>query len=132
MTRITCFGRLAPLLIAFCLAPVAGCGKSAPAPKQHIDLDNIYEIYQHYIKSHEGTAPAKLADIAAAQYEGIHPVTVKYLKDGNYVVVWNVTGKDASTVLAYEKKAAIEGGAVLMANGSVRNMTADEIKSSKR
>jgi hypothetical protein len=46
-------------------------------------------------------------------------------------VVWNVNTKDARTVLAYDKDAAEKGGAVLMADGTVKTMTAPEFAAVK-
>jgi hypothetical protein len=50
------------------------------------------------------------------------------LQSGQYVAVWGVTADDSRTVLAYQKDATKQGGAVLMADGSVKNMSADELQ----
>jgi hypothetical protein len=73
-----------------------------------------------------------MSDLASRQYEGIYPGAVHSLKQGKYVVVWGVKDKDSGTVLAYEKDAPTKGGAVLMADGTVREMTADELKAAKK
>jgi hypothetical protein len=86
-------------------------------------------MYQHYIKSHE-KPPHQLSDLASPRYEGISPHAVAELKKGNILVVWDVQGKDAGKVLAYEKEALTQGGSVLMADGSMREMTADELRAS--
>jgi hypothetical protein len=49
-------------------------------------------------------------------------------KKGKYVVVWGVSGTEAGKVLAYEKEAPTKGGAAVMADGTVKTMTADELK----
>ncbi|HTK78257.1 MAG TPA: hypothetical protein VL371_23550, partial [Gemmataceae bacterium] len=60
------------------------------------------------------------------KYEVMHGLALRALNSGKYVGVWGVSGKDSSTVLAYAKDAPAQGGAVLMADGSVKNMSAEE------
>ncbi len=88
-------------------------------------------MYAHFIKSQQ-KAPSQLSDLAKRQYEGIYPGAVAALKQGKYVVVWGVNSKDSGTVLAYEKDAPTKGGAVLMADGTVKDMTADELNAAKK
>lgn len=88
-------------------------------------------MYQHFVKSHE-KPPHQLSDLASKQYEGISPAAVRDLQKGTFVVVWDIQGNDSGTVMAYEKDAPTQGGAVLMADGTVRQMTADEFKAAKK
>jgi hypothetical protein len=110
-----------------------GCGGGPPAapPTKNIVLGQIHDMYSHYIKSQQ-KAPSKLSDLANKRYEGISPTAVAALKKGEYVVVWGVNSKDSGTVLAYEKDAPTKGGPVLMADGTVKEMTADELKAAKK
>ena len=121
------------ILFAVLLASVAGCAATTdtPLPKNQDDLKQIHEIYQHFVKSQE-KPPGEVSDLTQRQYERIHPGTVKALQDGKYLVVFGITAKDAGTVLAYEKDAPVQGGTVIMADGSVKTVTADEFKAAKR
>lgn len=108
-----------------------GCaGKSEP-PFEDMQLKNIYEIYLQNIRT-EQKPPAELSDLTKQPYIGVHPVTVRDLQEGKYIVVFGVTNMTADVVLAYEKDAPVQGGAVLMANGTVKKMSADEFKAAKR
>jgi hypothetical protein len=52
------------------------------------------------------------------------------IQSGEFVIVWGVGLSKApgtgNQVLAYEKKAPLEGGAVLLRNGTVKTMTSEE------
>jgi hypothetical protein len=122
-------------LLLFAVVPVlaVGCGgSSGPAQSQHqAQLKEIHEMYGHYIKRHE-KAPSQMSDLAKKEYEGIYPGAVAALKQGKYVIVWGVKSKDSGTVMAYEKDAPTKGGAVLMADGTVQDMTADQLKAAQK
>jgi hypothetical protein len=124
----------AGVLLVFTVLPVlaTGCGGSrTTVSPQHTILNQIHEIYGLYIKRHN-KAPSQMSDLAKTEYEGSHPGAVTALKKGTYEVVWGVNSKDSGTVLAYEKDASTKGGAVLMADGTIKNMTADELKAAKK
>jgi hypothetical protein len=121
-------------LLLFTVLPVlaVGCGgSSSTLSPQHNALKEIHEMYGHYVKSQQ-KAPSQLSDLAKKEYEGIYPGAVAALKQGKYVVVWGVNSKDSGTVLAYEKDAPSKGGAVLMADGTVKDMTAEELKAAQK
>jgi hypothetical protein len=116
-----------PLLV---ILPVLalGCRGGTPtlASRSPADLREIHEVYQHFIKNHQ-KPPAQLSDLTQKQYEGIYPAAINALKTGKYVFVYNVAGEDSGKVLAYPKDAPTQGGTVLMADGTVREMTADAL-----
>lgn len=107
---------------------LAGCGHNgggvAIAPNEN-DLGQIYSMYQRCVKNTE-KPPSGTEDLE--RYEPIFPAAFRRLKDGKYLVVWNVTSKDPGTILAYEKDVPINGGVVLMADGAVKTMTAEQFK----
>jgi hypothetical protein len=75
--------------------------------------------------------PAKVEDLAP-YYENDAQITTA-IKGGTFVVFWNssfqaMTAGTSNTILAYEKEAPDQGGLVLMADGSVKTMTAKEFK----
>jgi hypothetical protein len=131
MPLVERIGFLALLALAAVLA--FGCGgKSGPSlPAEQIQLKEINEMYWHFVRSHS-KPPAKLADLATRRYEGNFSGAVDSLKKGKYLVVWGVKDKDAGTVLAYEKDVPARGGPVLMADGTIREMTAEEFRAAKK
>jgi hypothetical protein len=121
-------------LLLFAVLPVltVGCGGgSRTQSPQHTILQEIHSMYGLYIKHHQ-KAPKQLSDLANKENEGIHPGAVAALKKKRYEVVWGVNSKDSGTVLAYEKDVPTKGGPVLMADGAVREMTAEEFRSAKK
>jgi len=93
------------------------------------------------VSAHTGEqkrGPQKIADLA--RYEAGYPLGFEAVKSGNVVVVWGAKmtieeggGTSGTTdVVAYEKKVPSEGGLVLLQNGTVKQMTADEFKSTPK
>jgi hypothetical protein len=104
----------------------AGCGKKGPmsdAELQKNELNDIYECYTEYIKNNK-RPPQQLSELR--KYEVMHGLAWRALSSGKFVGVWGLSSKDSGTVLAYAKDAQTQGGAVLMADGSIKNMSADE------
>jgi hypothetical protein len=126
------FAQRAPILFVLSALPLLalGCGKDKgggdPETTRHnAVLAEIHDMYAQHIKSNQ-RPPKQLSDLQP--YQGNAPVGFKALQDRQYEVVWGVSSKDAQTVLAYEKDARKQGGAVLMADGTVKKMTADELE----
>ena len=124
-----------PVVLMFLVLPIlaAGCtGKKVEDPevaRQNEELAEIYDSYQDYAKRHQ-RPPKQLSDLTQKDMEAINSIGVKALKEGRYVAVWgvDVSGKDSEKVVAYEKDALKQGGAVLMANGKTKHMSADELQ----
>jgi hypothetical protein len=117
------------LLLAVLHVSAAGCGKKSDTFSEtdfgKTILQEIHDLYTGYIKNNQ-RPPHQLSDLK--KYEAINPIGYNALKDGRYVAVWGLNTKDGGTVLAYPKDAPTQGGAVLMADGSVKNMSADELQ----
>jgi hypothetical protein len=82
----------------------------------------------------DGTRPpARVADLAAV--EPMVPLAAQDLRSGDIVYFWGAGlssgGNASSTVMAHEKKVPAEGGWVLMQDGTVKRMSADEFRSAK-
>ena len=107
----------------------SGCGGLATKKisPDAVELQQVFDMYQHFIKAN-GKPPHQLSDIANPRYEGISPLSVADLKKGNILVVWDIPDKGGGKVLAYKKEALTGGGPVLMADGSMREMTAEALK----
>ncbi len=111
-----------------------GCSSNKLAPPgeadlQKAELNDIYDAYMEYAKG-KNHGPERQSDLKS--FETSHGMAYRVLTDGKYVLVWGVTGKDAGTVLAYQKDAPTQGGAVLMVDGSVRTMSAAEVQAAVR
>jgi hypothetical protein len=120
------------LTFAVGTALAVGCGqKEDKSDLPENDLQRVHDLYFRYLKNHEQKPPAKLSDLTSPTYEPLFPAAVEALKKGKYVAVYGITDKDGGTVLAYEKDAATGGGRVLMADGTIKTMTADEFKATK-
>jgi hypothetical protein len=124
------FAEKALVLLLALAAFVPGCAKRQAAvdpetAQRDAELTEIYEMIRMHIKNHQ-RPPAQLADLQ--QYKVALPRGHKALEDGRYTVVWGVDDKGSNTVLAYEKDAPAQGGAVLMADGSVKKLSAEELR----
>jgi hypothetical protein len=124
--------RKSPILFALLAGPALalGCGgtKGVGDPEVQLRKSELAEVYEMYMSSvkQNGRPPKQLSDLKS--FAQISPVGFKALQDGRYIAVWGVSDKGSNTVLAYEKDAPKQGGAVLMADGNVKNMTADELQ----
>jgi hypothetical protein len=121
--------RISCVLLSMILSSLAaGCGgKTAdPSDRAHQrELGEIYDSYAHYLKSNQ-KPPTQLSDLKP--YEPINPTGLRGLQDGKYIVIWGVSATDGGTLLAYAKNAPTQGGAVLMADGTVKTMSAEDLK----
>jgi hypothetical protein len=117
-------------------APPGGGATSAGLPRQ-TKMNDLKELgvafHSHVSTNNRG--PAKLEDLAPF-YNNDAKMTER-LKEGIYVFYWNVnptslTQGTSNTVLAYEADAPSKGGAVLMADGSVKRMTAEEFQAAPK
>jgi hypothetical protein len=118
------------LLVALSLL-AAGCkGRTSPVDpeiaRQDTDLTRLHEIISGYVKNNQ-RPPKQVSDLR--KYDPIHPGVLPAVEKGTYTVVWGVsTEKSSTAVLAYEKDAPQQGGVVLLANGTVKKMSADELQ----
>ena len=65
-----------------------GCPGAETHPemqRQQAELSDIYDIYQHFVKSRQ-KAPTQMSDLTQKQYEGTSPGAVNSLKQGKYLI----------------------------------------------
>ena len=74
--------------------------------------------------------PGKMADLDTA--EPLLPQSAPAFRSGELVYVWGTTLSGGGAVVAYEKKAETEGGWVLLQDGTVKQMKADEFKAAPK
>jgi hypothetical protein len=125
------------LLLVSLLAALAGCGKGSeqgPTPASTADgLKELVGMYEYLAYQKKGP-PKKVADLD--EFIDTLPNALPRVQSGEYVVIWGVglakTGSGARAILAYEKKAPVEGGAVLLRSGEVKQMTAAEFQAAPK
>jgi hypothetical protein len=130
------FLRKSDWLVLLLLVPALGMGcgdKRGAKPITDPDiaahqaaLGEIYEAVAAYEKSHQ-KLPTQVSDLK--EYQRTYPIGLPALQKGEYHVVWGVSaGKSGQAVLAYQKDAPKQGGVVVLANGTITKMTADELQ----
>lgn len=118
--------RAAGVVVVLAAGFLAGCGGPAETPghtpEQEELLKEVWDMYKAHVDDRK-RSPARLADLDPYEPAAIHGYVA--VRDGEVVLLFG--GPTAGgTVLAYEKKVPQEGGAVLLRNGTVRQMTAEE------
>lgn len=112
----------------FLVVAVLGCSSNHFDPNlasEKRELAEVYDCYMGYLRANE-RPPTELAQLD--QYQAAYSLGHKVLKEGKYKVVWGVKDKSSGAILAYEATIAAKGGAVLMADGTVKAMTADQFR----
>jgi hypothetical protein len=99
------------------------------------DLKELGIAYFTFLESNLEKAPTNLDELA--KYLVPDGRALKAMKEGKYVFLYGVAIKEmkegtANTVLAHEKDVPTKGGLVLMADGSVKEMTAQEFKAAPK
>ena len=122
-------------VVAVCMLFVSGCGSPARV-KTTNELKAIGLAYHNFNDSNN-KGPTRAEDLEPFLKDW--PEAYQHVKDGTYVFIWNVSVVDMAKaggshlyVLAYPKDAPEKGGPVLFGDGSVMQMTADEVKKAKK
>ncbi|MFO0937011.1 MAG: hypothetical protein U0798_10910 [Gemmataceae bacterium] len=116
------------------LASFTGCsGNTGGVGPPMVEEEAVLKEFNELI--HCGTGKVtKLTDLS--RYEQQFPRAYQAVKSGTVVVNWNIPpmgegdmAKGGGVPLAYEKVVPTSGGWVLLTDGKVKKMTADEYKS---
>ena len=128
------------VLIGAIIALLLGCGSvrnAADRAKRSNRLKAAALAYINYCDDNRGKAPAGPADLQ--KYVSEFPEVGQALQNGDIVIYWNVRFPDdmqqqgtSNTVLGYEKDVPAKGGMVIMGDGSVREMTAQEFQAAPK
>jgi hypothetical protein len=104
-----------------------------PPPSAEEGLKELVNVYR-YIEYSKLPPPRKSEDFG--DYWDSMPTASDRIKQGEYIVAWGVGRSTspgaASQILVYEKKAPTEGGAVLLRDGTVKQMTAEEFNAAPK
>lgn len=118
------------------LCAVLGCGgsgardqSSGPTPQQ--TADSVAEMLKEYNATAK-KAPTGVGDLADAT--AAHPLGHAAVMSREYLVVWRapISASGGGAVLAYHKDAPTAGGYVVMQDGTVKQMSAEEFKSAPK
>ena len=127
MTRRTSLSAL--LLVVTGLAASTGCGDSASTPTTNNGPTGSAAIQElsvllKSLADAKKKPPAKAADLAP--YEAEYLTATLGIQQGRIVYAWGSGLTGGGTVIAYDAKAATDGGSVLLQDGTVKQMTAAE------
>jgi hypothetical protein len=121
------------LAIVVCLGLLTGCGENRNPSQGLSKKDHLDEIGQMLkgLTEENRKPPTRLAELEAV--EPMLPLASPLLRSGELVYVWGADYSPGSQkIAAYEKKAATEGGWVLLQDGTVKEMTADEFRAAPK
>lgn len=115
-----------PVFAAGCTSSTAGSNTGATSATEDFrELAGVYE----YMLAQKENPPRDLKELQTLHSEPLM-MAIPRIESGEYVVFWGVSrttiGAEAEMVLAYEKNAPHSGGVVLLRNGTVKNVSAQE------
>jgi uncharacterized protein (DUF2236 family) len=115
------------------LSACASEPKPPPPPSAEEGLKEMVGVYR-YIEYSKLPLPRKPEDFS--DYWDSMPSAFERIKQGDYVVAWGVGRSTApgaaEQILIYEKKAPAEGGAVLLRDGTVKQMATAEFNAAPK
>jgi hypothetical protein len=129
------------LVVVLVVVACSGVRQAAQKAKTSNDLMQVGLLYHNFWDANKGKGPSGVVDLQ--KLAGADPSASTALAEvtgGKLVIIWNVRQQDAikspggssSLVLGYESSVPSAGGPVLMADSSVKQMTADEFKAAPK
>jgi predicted Zn finger-like uncharacterized protein len=108
---------------------------AADKKKAANDLKELALAYLTFLDSNQGKPPANLEELS--RFFSKDGKVLQAMKEGKYVFLYGVglqamTAGTSNTILAYEKDVPTGGGQVVMADGSVKDMTAQEFQAAPK
>ena len=116
-----------------------GCGGSGSTSdeKGPTANDGLVDLQRMLKELGEGSQklPKNQAELAAI--DPIYPTAAAFIQNGQVIYFWgtpiNASAPNAATtVIAHESKTETEGGFVLLQDGNIKEMTADEFKAAPK
>lgn len=119
-------------IVLMAAAVACGCGggdQLKTADQEKAALEDFAQFLKA-LPAEGKKPPSKMSEFEPL--EPMAPMASESLRNGNVVYVWGAGLGGGSAVVAYEKKAELEGGWVLVQDGTVRRMSADEFKAAPK
>jgi hypothetical protein len=92
---------------------------------------DLHQLGEMYKAATVDRGPANVQEMGNLQLQA--PQLYKAIQEGRYVLYWGVNPlAPANAVLGYEKDAPSKGGVVLLMDGSVHPMSAEEFKTAPK
>src|SRR5436305_6143281 len=130
------FVQRALLMVGLILSASWGCARPPQPPPPLSAAQGLAEmppIYK-YIEYSKIPLPRRPEDFD--DFIDSMPNALARLKSGEYIVAWGIGLSQApgaaDQILAYEKKAPTEGGAVLLRNGTIKEVTVAEFSAAPK
>jgi hypothetical protein len=120
------------LFVLLALSPLAlGCsGNKSNDPEAlrwQTELGQFHEVYTMFSKRNQ--RPPKQPSELIKDYDAIYPEALRSVQNGQVTVLWGTAaGRGSTAVLAHEKDAPQQGGYVVLGDGTVKKMTAQELQ----
>ena len=122
------------VVVAAGVGLAAGCGGAKPAGSIDAERKAALEELGETLKAlaAEGRKPpTKLAELGPV--EPMIPLAGPMIRSGDVVYLWGAGyAAGGMQVVAFEKKVEVEGGSVLLQDGTVKTMTASEFQSAAK
>jgi hypothetical protein len=127
--RLWFLAAIAPLALVGCSGTPKNDAPSGPTGAQTAE-DVAGMLKDHYEQTQK--APTGLASLTDAPAS--HPVGHAAVASGEFVVFWKapISASSSGTVLAYHKDVPASGGFVVMQDGSVQQMSAEEFRAAPK
>jgi hypothetical protein len=128
---------IAALVLVLLLTKDSGPGSPPEDPRAANDLRDIGMAY-HMYSSDFRRPPAGAHDLRDEMEMQANPSARDGIQSGRYVVYWNANIPNdfpmgtSNTVLGYERDVPVRGGSVLMADGAVKTVSAQEFRNLPR
>jgi hypothetical protein len=121
------------LAVAILVLPIAGCGKDSSIPDNE-PLRLALEDFSQFLSNLPDLGKEPPGSLNAFNpLEPMAPVAGQYLQSGELVYLWgNGLVDGGERVVAYEKEVEASGGWVLLENGEVVQMSADDFKAAPK
>ena len=114
------------------LVALLGCGDQQQ--QKQISTDEVAKIALEEIAqclrdvaSEKKTPPKKLADLG--EIEPMLPTAGGAIRNGEIIYFWGSAIGTGDAIIAHSKNTPTSGGAVLLQNGTIKTVTAEEFKS---
>ncbi|AMV35961.1 hypothetical protein [Planctomyces sp. SH-PL62] len=126
--------RFAAALLVSLIAPHSGCGSSTESTVSGAEPSPVEQVGQLLRMHREQNRPTPRT-LKEAQKSGTAlPRALEALRSGEVVIAWGLDLEEygGTSVIGYEKDAPDKGGAVVLGDGTVVELTAEEFQAASK